>query len=173
MSTPDSPHRTTSRGRTPPRWARWTTPGTHDHTARKPTTRRVRGRPDPRRHRERGTVTAQTAVLTPALLGLILMIVQVAVWQHATHCARAAAEQALAATRVQHGSPRAGHAAAEALLHTVGQVVTDPAITIDRRPSSVTVTIDGYAEPVIPGLHLPVHARSVGVPEPPEPGETR
>lgn len=173
MSTPDSPHRTANRSHTPPRWARRTTKGTRYHTTKAPSTGRAKGRPDRRRHRDDGTVTAQTAVLTPALLGLILMIVQVAVWQHAIHCTRAAAEQALAATRVQHGSPRAGHAAADTLLRTVGQVVTDPTITIDRRPGSVTVTIDGYAEPVIPGLHLPVHARSVGVPEPPEPAENR
>ena len=53
------------------------------------------------RRDERGAVTPELALTVPALLLLILLIAQFAIWAHATHIAQAAASQALSAARVQ------------------------------------------------------------------------
>src|SRR5262249_16462403 len=109
---------------------------------------------------QRGAATAETVVVIPAVMLLVLLIVQFAVWQHAVHVARAAAEQALAAARVQDGTAADGRAAAEQLLDRTGRgPLVAPVISVDRGAASVTVTVDATAEQVVPGLRLPVHAR--------------
>ena len=109
-------------------------------------------------------------MVIPVVLLLVLLIVQFAVWQHAVHVAQAAAEQGLAAARVQDGTAADGHAAAEAVLDQAGRgPLIDPTVAVDRGATTVTVTVDATAEPVVPGLRLPVHARAVGACEPPAP----
>ena len=123
---------------------------------------------------ERGAATAETVVVIPAVLLLVLLIVQFAVWQHAVHVARAAAEQALAAARVQDGTAEDGRAAAEQLLDRTGRgPLVAAVISVDRGAVTVTVTVDATAEQVVPGLRLPVHARVVGAAEPAPPPGTR
>ncbi len=116
---------------------------------------------------ERGAATAETVMVIPLVMLLVLLIVQFAVWQHALHVAQAAAEQGLAAARVQDGTAADGHAAAEAVLDQIGRgPLVDPTVGIDRGATQVSVTIDATAESVVPGLRLPVHARAVGASEP-------
>ena len=123
---------------------------------------------------QRGAATAETVVVIPAVLLLVLLIVQFAVWQHAVHVARAAAEQALAAARVQDGSAEDGRSAAEQLLDRTGRgPLVATVVRVDRGAAIVTVTVDATAEQVVPGLRLPVHARAVGAAEPAPPPGTR
>jgi hypothetical protein len=120
---------------------------------------------------ERGAATAETVLAIPAVLLLILLIVQLAVWQHATHLAQAAAEHALNAARVQGGTAADGRAAAQQFLRPATGPLRAPTLTIDRGATTITVTLDATAEPIIPGLRLPIHARAVGPAEPaPPPG---
>jgi hypothetical protein len=112
----------------------------------------------------------ETVVVIPLVLLLVLAIVQAAVWQHGIHVARAAAEQALTATRLQDGTTAAGHAAAEQVINQLGRgPLVDPTMRIERGADTVTVTIDATAESLLPLVHLPIHVRSIGVPEPPDP----
>ena len=109
-------------------------------------------------------------MVIPLVMLLVLLIVQFAVWQHALHVAQAAAEQGLAAARVQDGTAADGHAAAEAVLDQIGRgPLVDPAVGVDRGATQVSVTVDATAESVVPGLRLPVHARAVGASEPATP----
>ncbi|GAA4884472.1 pilus assembly protein [Pseudonocardia sp. C8] len=121
---------------------------------------------------ERGSVTAELVLAVPALLLLLLVIAQFAVWAHATHIAQAAASQALSGARVQGGSSADGQAQAGSVLAQLGGgPLHDPRAAVTRGPEQSTVEITGHAARVVPFLDLPVRARAVGPSErfvPPE-----
>jgi hypothetical protein len=99
---------------------------------------------------------------------LVLLVIQLAVWQHAVHIAQAAAGQALAAARVQGGTAAGGRAAAAQVLGPAGGggLLLDAAVRVQRGAVMVTVQVTAAAEAVVPGLRLPVRARAVGPAEP-------
>ncbi|NIJ10509.1 hypothetical protein FHU38_000853 [Saccharomonospora amisosensis] len=108
-------------------------------------------------------MSAELVLAIPALLLLILLIAQFAIWAHATHIAQAAASQALSAARVQGGSSADGQAEADDVLAQLGSgPLRNPRATVNRGPQESTVDIGGEAASVVPFLHLPVKARAVG-----------
>lgn len=125
---------------------------------------RRQGRPG-RLHGERGAGSAEIVVAVPALMLLILVIVQFAIWAHATHVAQATAEEALAAARVQGGTAAAGQQRAHQVLSQIGSpVLLAPRVTVTRTAGTETVQITATAEEVIPvpGLKLPVRITVTG-----------
>jgi hypothetical protein len=138
-------------------------PGTDRHNGCP--ARQLHGIPTARRALagDRGAVTVELVLATPLLLLALLTIIQFALWSHATHVAQAAASQALAAARVQDGTPAAGHAAGQHLLDELAHgPLQNSQIDVTRIASSATISIRGEASPVIPGLHLHVHAEASG-----------
>lgn len=112
---------------------------------------------------DRGSVSAELVIATPLLLLMLLLIVQFAMWSHATHIAQAAASQGLAATRVQNGTTTAGHTQAEQLLKQLaGGPLTHGQVAVQRSATTASVAISGQAASVVPFLHLPVHAEASG-----------
>jgi Flp pilus assembly protein TadG len=112
---------------------------------------------------DRGEVTVELVIATPLLLFTLLAIAQFALWSHATHVAQAAAAQALAAARAQNGTPAAGHAAAQRLLDGLARSpLQHAAIKIVPTGTDVQVVVRGEAAPVLPGMHLTVHAEASG-----------
>lgn len=112
---------------------------------------------------EAGSASAELVIATPVLLLLILCVVQFALWQHASHVAQAAAQQGLAAARVQGGGPAAGQGETQAVLAQLGTtVLVDPRISSRVGVQGVVVTVSGHAEAVVPFLRLPVRATAVG-----------
>lgn len=125
--------------------------------------RRVRAWIQRCRRDERGAVTAELVLAVPALLLLILLIAQFAIWAHATHIAQAAASQALSAARVQGASSADGEAEAAAVLSQLGAgPLKNPHAIVNRGPEQSTVEITGNAAPVVPFLDLPVRGRAAG-----------
>lgn len=109
--------------------------------------------------RDRGSVTVEFAIAAPLVLFLLMLIVQFALWAHATHIAQAAANAGVQATRVHGGTVAAGEAQTQAVLDQLsGGTLTGPTVTVSRTPTEATVTVDGAATAVLPGLSLPVHA---------------
>lgn len=134
---------TTATGSRPVQWAR-------------PGWRRVCGG-------DRGAVSAELVIATPLLMFLLLAVVQVALWSHATHLAQAAASHGLAAARAHLGSPAAGHTAAAGLLDQYGpSPLTNAHIEVTRGAETAAVRIHGHVLAVIPFLRLPVRAEAVG-----------
>lgn len=112
---------------------------------------------------DRGEVTVELVVATPLLLLMLLGIVQFALWSHATHLAQAAAAQALSAARTDTGTAAAGHEAGQDVLKTLGDgPLHEGDLTVSRGPEAVTVRVHGVVSPVVPGVHLPVHAEATG-----------
>jgi Flp pilus assembly protein TadG len=109
--------------------------------------------------RDDGAGVAEMVIAVPLLMLLIGLIVQFAVWAHASAVAQATAEEALAAARVQGGTAAAGQQRAAQVLAQIGSaVLVGPHVTITRTPVTATVRITATAERVlpIPGLALPV-----------------
>ncbi|UGQ13590.1 pilus assembly protein [Yinghuangia sp. ASG 101] len=112
---------------------------------------------------ERGAVSVQLVVLVPALMLIILTIVQYAFVQHAHHIAQSAASRALAAARVQTGTAADGDARARQVLAAIsGDVLTDPKITVTWTADRVRVEITGTVIAVVPGTTLRVRAVAAG-----------
>jgi len=110
---------------------------------------------------ERGSASAELVVATPLLLLLILGVVQFALWQHATHVAEAAAQQGLAAGRVEGGTEAVGKTEASAVLRQLG-VLSDSHVAAKRTADATTVMVTGEAPSVLPFVHLPVRAVASG-----------
>jgi Flp pilus assembly protein TadG len=111
----------------------------------------------------RGTASAELVIAAPVLLLMLLLIVQFALWSHATHIAQSAAARALDTARVQDGSADAGTASAQRILDQLAKgPLRDSIIHTDRTATTVTVQIRGTASAVVPFLRLPVHAEAAG-----------
>ena len=112
---------------------------------------------------ERGSVTAEQVLVMPALLSVILLLAQAAVWAHGIQVAQATAADALAVTRVQNGTPAAGQAEANHMLDQLGRGPLNGAhIAVTRDADHATVSITGTANSVVPFLKLPIHVSAVG-----------
>ena len=112
---------------------------------------------------ERGAVAAELVIATPLLLLLVMGVIQFALWQHATHIAEAAAQQALSVGRLQGETAAAGKAHGQAVLAQVaGGVLVAPTVTATKTPAVTTVVVTGRAVSVIGLFSLPVRAVAAG-----------
>ena len=112
---------------------------------------------------ERGAVAAELVIATPLLLLLVMGVIQFALWQHATHVAEAAAQQALSVGRLQGETAAAGKAQGQAVLAQVsGGVLVAPTVTATKTPAVTTVVVTGRAVSVIGLFSLPVRAVAAG-----------
>lgn len=114
---------------------------------------------------DRGAGSAEMVVATPLLMLLILAVIQFGIWAHATHVAQAAAEEALAATRVQGGTAAAGNQRASQVLTQIGSaILINPRVSVTRTAATATVHLAATAERVLPlpGLALPVAVTVTG-----------
>ncbi len=112
---------------------------------------------------ERGAVSAELVIATPLLLLLIMGVIQFALWEHATHVAQAAAQQALSVGRLQGETAAAGEKEGEAVLSEVGTgVLTSPSVTATKTQTTTTVVVTGKAVSVVGLFSLPVRAVASG-----------
>jgi Flp pilus assembly protein TadG len=110
-----------------------------------------------------GGVTAELTVATPLLLTLVLLVVQVALWQHGQHVATAAAQEGARAARLESGTAAAGRARAQGFLAQLGPgLVVAPRITARRDQVTAHVEVTGTAAPVLPWPRLPIRAAAEG-----------
>lgn len=97
------------------------------------------------------------AVLAPALLLLIWIIVQAGLWYNARHVALAAAQQGARAASANGSNAAAGGAAAQAFLTQTGTgTFTTSTVTPTRDARTATVTVTGTSPTFIPGLTLTI-----------------
>ena len=114
-----------------------------------------------------GAVTAELVVATPLLLLLISVIVQYVLYEHAAHIAESAAQEAVTAVRVQGGSVMAGQEQGEQVMATLGRgLLVSPVVSVERTGGEARVEVTGYAEQIIPMLHLSIDAVAAAPLEP-------
>ncbi len=99
----------------------------------------------------------------PVFFLAVLLTVQFALWAHASHLARAAAEQGASTAAAYGSTPAAGTNAAYQFIATTGpNTLTTPRVTTTTgMGETVQVTITGRAQVIIPWLSLQVSATSV------------
>jgi Flp pilus assembly protein TadG len=118
----------------------------------------------PRRRRRRddsGAGSLELVLVFPALLLLILAIVQFGLWYEAEHAAIAAAQQGAQAARVRGGTAAAGQRAAAEFLHVAAPtLVEQPGVSVTRSSTTAQATVTGFVESLIPFVHLHVSAHS-------------
>ncbi|HWL41525.1 MAG TPA: TadE family protein [Ilumatobacter sp.] len=108
---------------------------------------------------DQGVTTVQVAVLFPAVLFLLVLIVQFGLWWHAKQVANGAAAEAVAAARTPAGNEAAGEQAAFDYLSEAGNL-TRVTVVVDRDIEAVTVTVTGNAPRLVPGFAWGVTAVS-------------
>lgn len=103
--------------------------------------------------------TTQVAVLMPALLFWIMLIVQFGLWYHAKQVADAAAAEAVDAAQAPGGTQDDGETAALAVLSQAGNLGA-PEITVDRGVDRVIAVVHGSSPQLVPGFSWRVTGRA-------------
>ena len=112
---------------------------------------------------QRGSAAVELVLLTPLLMILVLVVVQFALWQHARQVLLAAAQEGARAARAQGGTAEEGRARTLDYIQQIGpDLVSSPAVEVNRSLDIVSVEVRGQAVNIVPGLPLRVTATSVG-----------
>jgi Flp pilus assembly protein TadG len=119
----------------------------------------VTAKPTRRLHDDAGMTTVQLAIIFPAVLLWLLLIVQYGLWWHARQVADAAAAEAVAAARIPTGTDVAGEQAALTYLAESGHL-SNITVTVDIAAATVTATVTGDAPQLVPGFGWGVTASS-------------
>lgn len=126
----------------------------------------MRGRTDTSRRNMRsedGASVVETVLIAPALLFLLMLVVQFGLVAFAQSAARSAAEDGAARARQFNGTTTAARAATYRELHDLGGgIVADPTVSVTRSPTTAAVTVTGTVLTLIPGFGFRVHEVSVG-----------
>ncbi|OHV23986.1 hypothetical protein BBK14_23690 [Parafrankia soli] len=89
---------------------------------------------DSREAPDTGAVSVELVIATPLLITMLLVVVQYALWAHASHIAATAARRGADAARVYGATPTAGSDAAQITLDQLGDtVLTATHIRLDAR----------------------------------------
>ena len=119
--------------------------------------------PAPARTGERGAATTELVLATPALLFLCMVLVQIGLWFHAVHVARAAAQEGARAARVEGGTVAAGEARTEAFLRDVApRLIRGVDVVVERDTETARVEVRGEVLEVLPFMRLAVSGSSEG-----------
>ncbi len=119
----------------------------------------------PRLRGERGSASLELVVVFPAVLVLILGIVQAGIYWHSRTLALTAAQEGLRIASAMHGNTNAGVDRASAFLDRAGADgwLTHQHVNADRTTTHATITITGRAMSLVPGLPgLPVRQHATG-----------
>lgn len=113
---------------------------------------------------ERGaTSVIQLVLIAPALLMMMMAIVQFGLLAHARNVAEQAAQEGAASARRFDGTEASAKADALKYLTLLGpQTLTDRDVVVNRGAQNATVTITGKVLTLVPGLDLHVQESSTG-----------
>lgn len=108
-----------------------------------------------------GEVSLQSVLLTPVLLTLVLLVVQMALWLHAVQIADNAAADGVDVARRYHATDGDGAAAAEDFVSGSHSQLLGNA-TVSRQGNRVVVTIGVHVPQIVPGWPTSVHRSASG-----------
>jgi len=109
-----------------------------------------------RRRDDSGIGAVTTALMMPALLVMIMLVVQAGLYWHAHQRASAAADQAAASAATPTGTEQGGRQAAQMFLD--GAPIEGSWVQVVRGPEEVQATVGGTAPQLVPGISFAVEA---------------
>ncbi len=110
---------------------------------------------------ERGSITVEMVVLMPVLLATLFGGIQAGVVFHARHIAIAAAQEgARTAAAYQATLPDGIGTATTAAADWAGQTLTGVRVTGQRTTTRVTITVQGSAVSLLPGVSWPIEQKA-------------
>ena len=104
---------------------------------------------------------AELAVVVVGVLTLTMLVLSAALYCYGQVVVTRAAHHGLEQTRLLDGSTASGEAIANQFLDETG-VVSDPYVTATRSETEATVTVEGDALSMLPGLSITVSATATG-----------
>lgn len=106
-----------------------------------------------RLHGERGSLTIEATILFPALILILFLGMQTAMWFHARSVAIGAAADGARAQSLEQAAPGDGETAARSFVTQAGgdDVLRGVDVTANKSASSTTVTVTGSSMSLIPG----------------------
>jgi Flp pilus assembly protein TadG len=101
-----------------------------------------------------GSGSVELAIIFPVLVLMVFGLVQGGLHWHARNVAMTAAQEGVAAARVEGGSAVAGRLGADAFLSRAGgsQLLVGVTVTARRDASTAEVTVSGTSPSVVPGV---------------------
>lgn len=108
-------------------------------------------------------MAVEAVLLVPALMLIIAIIVQFALWAHAAQVAQLAASEGDRIARSQAGGAAAGVARAESIVGSQGVALRTVHVDAGMDPGDVVrISVSGAAVSIVPGISLPVSAAQSG-----------
>lgn len=110
-----------------------------------------------------GAAAVETVVVIPAVLLVIFLSLQIAMYSYARSIALGAAQEGLSTARSYDGSAGAGAARArDFIARAGGDSLSGAGVSVNRGAETATVTVTGDSLSLIPGLQWRVSQTATG-----------
>ncbi|MDQ2836234.1 MAG: pilus assembly protein [Actinomycetota bacterium] len=115
------------------------------------------------RRDDRGYGIIEMVITIPAMITLVMFVVQFSLIWHARHVAQAAAEEGLRSGRAYQATPADGKNRAEQYLQALaGKLISNPTVGSTPTGNTLTVTVDGTVTSLVPFATFHVHEQATG-----------
>ncbi len=112
---------------------------------------------------DRGYGVIEMVITIPAMITLIMFVVQFSLIWHARHVAQAAAEEGLRTGRAYQATPADGKARAEQYLRAIApHLIVRSAVLTDPSPTNLTVVVTGEVTSLVPFATFSVRESASG-----------
>lgn len=102
-------------------------------------------------------------IATPAMVLVVMLVFQFALWQHANHLASTAAQRGARSAQVERGSASAGRTAATAALSGPGSgLISSQSVRVSRTRDRTRVVVTGRVVSLVPGFTFSVRGVADG-----------
>jgi len=109
---------------------------------------------------EAGSASVTGVMIFPVALAIVFAIIQGSTWLIAGNVAQAAASAAYNTARLYQSTAQAGVAAGEDVA--AGSILEGVTVSVQRTPTTVTVTVRGTAPTIVPLMNTNVERTVVG-----------
>lgn len=114
-------------------------------------------------HSERGSASAQVVLVTPVLMLAVLLVLQFALYEHASHVVTAAAQHGATSAQLEGGSVATGRDEALRFLgRTDRGLLRDPRVEVSRDGYTARVVVRAGVVSLLPGFSFAVHGAADG-----------
>jgi Flp pilus assembly protein TadG len=103
--------------------------------------------------RDRGSVTLEYAILVPAVLTILFLCIQVALYSYARSVALTAAEEGANAQRAFGAPAGVGKDRANDVINRQGDTLSGVTVTVTTTGGEVRVTVTGRSLSLFPGVN--------------------